>query len=112
MPRQIVLNNSSRQQINIVGDNGEIIPFLIYFLPTQNGWAFDVEYSDFKLNGAYLTISPNCLRGYRNILPFGISCISTDGYEPQFINDFSDGRVSLFLLNAVEAAQIETEVYG
>lgn len=112
MARQIALTNAARQQVNVIGDNGEVIPFLIYFLPTQNGWAFNIGYGDFQLNGAYLTISPNCLRGYRNILPFGLLCTSVDGYEPQFISDFIDGRVSLFLLNAAEVAEVEATVYA
>lgn len=112
MARQIALTSAARQLINVIGDNGEVIPLLMYFLPTQNGWAFDISYLDFSLKGAYLTISPNCLRGYRNILPFGLLCTSTDGYEPQFIEDFIDGRVSLYLLNAEEVAEVEAEIYS
>lgn len=110
--RQITLTDAASQQINIIGDNGEVIPFLINFLPTQNGWFFNIEYNDFILNGVYLTLSPNCLRGYRNVLPFGLLCTSVDGYEPQFASDFIDGRISLYLLNADEVAEVELTFYS
>ncbi len=103
------LTSSAFQQINLVGDKGEIIPFKLAFRPSQNAWFFDLTYLDFELKGAMLVLSPNILRQYRNIVPFGICCITSDGYEPQFITDFLENRVQLYLLNAAEVALIEED---
>lgn len=92
--------------MNVVGENGEIIPFGLTFMPTQNMWYFNVAYAalSFSVKGFQLTNSPNILHQFRRFIPFGIACVTTDGYEPQFINDFIDGRCSLFLLNEAEVA--------
>jgi len=112
MTRQVdKLTNAARQKCNLIGDNGEVVTLELYFLSTQNGWAYNLSYNDFVLNGALLTVSPNCLRSWQNLLPFGLMCNSIDGYEPQFINDFVDGRITLYLLNRVEVLQIEAELF-
>lgn len=113
MARQLTqLTASASQQLNAVGDSGIVVGLLLFFLPTQNGWGFNVTYNDFVFNGGFLTNSPNLLRNFRNIIPFGLMCTTTDGYEPEFIEDFIDGRVSLYLLNAAEVIQIEAEFYA
>lgn len=111
----LLINNitdAASQQFNLVSDTGQVISFSLQFLSTQNGWGFNVGYNGFELNGGYLTLSPNFLRGYRNIIPFGIMCTSIDGYEPQFIEDFLSGRISLYLLNATEVQEIEAGIYA
>lgn len=106
------LTNNARQLYNLIGDAGEVIIFELFFLPTQNGWGFNVTYNDFVFEGGYLILSPNILRGYRNLIPFGIMVNSIDGYEPQFINDFIDGRISLYLLNSTEVEAVESGIYA
>lgn len=101
------LTTASKQQVLIVGDNGEVITLKLYFMPTQSAWMFDLEYLDFILKGAFLTCMPNLLLSYKRILNFGLMCISSDGYEPQFITDFAEGRVSIYWLNADEVIELD-----
>lgn len=103
------LTNNGRQSTNIVGENGEVIPFSLTFMPTQNCWYFNIAYApqEFAANGLLLTNSPNILHQFKNLIPFGIACITTDGYEPQFLNDFIDGRVTMFLLTEAEVLEVE-----
>jgi len=56
--------------------------------------------------------SPNILRNYKNILPFGISIITEDGSEPFLIDDFSTGRVGFFVLNKEEVESFESQFYN
>ena len=106
------LNNDSRQKITLVTDTGIEIPFLLEFKPNQEGWFFDLEYNDTVLNGVRLCTFPNVLRQFKNIFPFGIACLTTDGGEPYYIDDFSSGRASIFLLNEEEVEFIEENVFG
>jgi len=64
-------------------------------------------YGTFVLNNYRVVVSPNCLRAFRGVIPFGIACDTTDGYEDLFINDFSNGRASLYLLNSDDVKSVE-----
>lgn len=110
--RQITkLTDDASQRFTLVGENGEDIGFSVRFLSTQQQWVFDVSIGDFVLTGVQLVMSPNLLRGYKNLLNFGIMCQSTDGEDPFYINDFITGRITLFLLTAAEVEQIELNLF-
>ena len=104
------LTNQAKQQYTLIGVNGEKIAFNLNFMPTQSAWQFDTIYQNFQLNGVFLTVSPGLLYNFRNILPFDLMCTSTDGYEPQFINDFVVGRISLYLLSQAEGATVDAQI--
>jgi hypothetical protein len=54
--------------------------------------------------------SANMLRQIRNIIPFGLACLMTDLYEPVFIEDFANGRATLYTLNSTDVALVETSL--
>lgn len=96
------------QQYTLVTDDGNTIPFALQFLPRQQAWKFDIAYGSLTLRGAMLTCSPNIMRQYKNIVPFGMSVISNDALDPSYIDDFTSGRISIYLLDAAEVAGIES----
>lgn len=95
------------QKFNVVGENNEQIELKLMYKPTQESWYFDIVYGDFVLNGQKIVSSPNLLKQYENLLPFGISCVVEDGSEPYFINDFFTGRATLNLLTKEDIETIE-----
>lgn len=101
------INSDPRQQFTIIGDKGEQISFLLYYMSTQQGWFFDISYGDFALSGARLTMHPNVLRNFRNNIQFGLACVTDDSQEPMYIDDFSTLRVRLYLLNVAEVVGVE-----
>ncbi len=105
------LTDDARQQYTLVGKNGEQISFLLYYLPTQQSWAFDISYNDFTANGLMLRTAPNLLRSWRHLLPFGLACTVSDNFEPYFQSDFITKRVLVYLLNSDEVAQIEADLF-
>lgn len=58
-----------------------------------------------------MTLSFNALRQYKRLIPFGFAFVAEGSVEPFDINDFSSGRVSMYVLNSDEVKQIESEVY-
>jgi hypothetical protein len=52
------------------------------------------------------------LRAFRNILPFGLACTVADGMEPVFLTDFSEGRASIYLLQAEDIDTVEAFING
>ena len=94
----------------IVGENGETIDFTIEYKPTQEEWYFSLIYGTTIINGRKVCNFPNMLRQWKNIIPFGLACVISDGGEPNFLEDFTTGRATLLLLNAQDVLDVETYV--
>jgi len=84
----------------------KIIYFSLYFSPRTQNWYIDIKYETFEAKGLKLVRGPNILSRHINTLPFGLSVVITDTFEPFLINDFVSGRVSLFLLTHADALTV------
>lgn len=105
------LTNDAKQAYTIIGENGEQIPFNLYYYETQQSWYFDISYGNTIINGLKLTNFPNILRQWKHILPFGLGCTVTDGFDPYYIDDFVTSRVKVYLLNSSDVITIEQQVF-
>jgi hypothetical protein len=102
-----ILNYANQSQ-NLILSDGTSLVMQMYFSPQQLGWFItSLTYGNFTLNGLRITNSPNMLHQFRNQIPFGLACFSTDDREPQFQQDFSSGASILYLLSAAEVEQYE-----
>lgn len=106
------LSSDAKQKLKIQIDGGSLATFDFWFSDNNIGWYFSLEYEDFKVTNLRLVTSPNCLSAYKNILPFGLQCVTNDGYEPWFIDDLSNGRVSVFILTSDEVEKIQENLYA
>lgn len=112
--RQITeIGKEPTQTLQLVAEDNTRIDFKLFYKPTQESWYFDLSYEpeNFSLNGVKLVNSPNILRQYINIIPFGISCIVEDGTDPYFLDDFTSGRAVINLLTETETEQVEINLY-
>ena len=108
MAQQITnLKDKPKQKFKVQIDDGDMAEFVLYFLPSQQGWFFDIKYGNFEATGLRLVNSCNVLRSYFNLLRFGLSCQVVDGSEPYFVDDLSTGRIKLFILSEEEVVFIE-----
>lgn len=106
------LTNYPNQRHSLVIEDGESANFHLYFSGRQMSWYYDIEYKDIIINGNKVVLTPNSLRQYKNILPFGLT-FYTDGFvEPFKLDDFSSGRIKMAILNSDEVKQIEEEIYN
>ena len=106
------ITSRAKQKFSLVLENNETVEFLLYYLPRQQGWFYDFTYNNLTVKSSRAILTPNALRQFKNIIPFGIAFIG-DGYvEPFAIDDFSSGRISLYVLNKDEVQQIESEVFN
>lgn len=87
-------------------DDG-IIEFRLIYRPAIQMWFIDITYGDFEVNGMRVCRSLNLLHQYKKILPFGLFIYIADGVEPFLINDFSSGRVVIYILDDTEKATID-----
>ncbi len=100
------LTDNSFQTISVTNEDGLIIDIEFVFFPTQNRWIYNLSNNQFILKGSILSLSPNDLYRYDNLIAFGMSVVSVDGFGPSRIDDFSKNRIQVFILNASETKEI------
>lgn len=110
--RQITtLTNSPNQRHQLVLDNNETVDFRLYYSARQQAWYYDFTYNDLTCNCSKVVLSPNALRCFRRIISWGLA-FDTDGFvDPFQLDDFSSGRVKMYVLNAEDVESIEQEIY-
>lgn len=104
------LTSSPKQLHTLVLDNNEKVDFKLYYLSRQEAWFFDIQYKDLIVNCSKVVLTPNALRQFRKIIPFGIAFVTTGFVEPFQITDFSSGRVKMYVLNSTEVQNVEQEI--
>ena len=83
--------------------DGSQVQMSFYFRPMQSGWFVnEMIYGTFILQGLRITNSPNMLNQFRNQIPFGFACFSTNNREPSLQQDFSSGASKLYILTQEE----------
>lgn len=106
------LSSDAKQTFKIQIEDGKLATFKLYYSDNQIGWFLDVEYEGVVSKGLRLTNNPNVLSAYLNLIRVGLACQVTDGQEPYFQNDFTSGRVNLYILTEAEAILVKEEIYA
>lgn len=106
------LTDEARQAFTYNIDGGEQLSVTLYYYPTQRSWFFDFSYGSYTCNGERVVLTWNALRHLKHIIPFGIAFLADSLAEPYAIDDFSSGRVRMYILNQEEVTDIESEIYG
>lgn len=106
------LTTDPLQQFTLTGIPGVEIDILLRFMPRIEIWNADITYGTFNVQGVPLLCSPNILRQWRNIIPFGIAITSIFKLDPYSVNDFAAGVANFFLLNSDDVAAVEANIYS
>lgn len=102
------ITQQPNQKINLIlSDNSVIQNFIMQYMDGNQGWYFSLVYGTFVINNMRAVVSPNMIRFAKGVVPFGLGIDTTDGYESLFIDDFSKGRASLYLLDETDVNNIE-----
>lgn len=111
MQQITTLTDEPKQRHQLVLDNNETVDFRLRYSARQQAWYFDFTYKELTSKGLKVVLTPNALRCFRRLIPFGIA-FSTQGYvEPFQLDDFSSGRVEMYVLNAEDVQTVEQEIY-
>ena len=105
------LTNDASQQFTLTGIPGVQIGVLMRFMPRIQQWVMNISYGSFEADGIPILCSPNILRQWRNVIPFGLACTNVFFVDPYTLNDFADGSSSLFLLDSADVAAIEAALF-
>ena len=93
----LLLNNNPIQLANIALNDNTSAKIEIRFMPYAQSWTYSVEWENVTINGQRLVLSSDLLNKWKNILGFSLVCASSDGLDPNNIEDFSSGRVSVYV---------------
>lgn len=105
------ITEQPKQTTDIAMSDGTKATLVLNYRPQQLGWFYDIAWGDFILNGQRLVASPNILRSYRKLIPFGLAVLTNNGAEPLNQNDFIDGTITLILLDAADVLDVEATAF-
>lgn len=108
------LTNFADQVTQLQLPDGTIATMELIYQGAPERWIMNIAYAplSFTANGIGLCCYPNVLRQWKEILPFGIACVTADQTDPFDINDFASGRATMYILTQADVATIESTVFG
>lgn len=107
------LTEYPNQLHTLVLENNKSADIRLFYCGRMQSWFIDLTFEDIQINGLKIVLSPNLLRQFRKLIPFGLAIYTnTDFVEPFEIEAFSSGRVKISILNSDEVNEIETEIYN
>lgn len=106
------ITSQPKQQLSLVLEDGSTVAALIEYRPQQIGWFADFTWGTWIARGIRLTSSPNLLRQYRQVIPFGLAIIMANNVDPLNVTDFADGTATVFLLNADDVLAVEAAAFA
>ncbi len=105
------LSANPLQKFLIVTEAGDQVAIVLRYLPTQQQWIIDIQQGSYVIEGLSLVVSPNLLLSYANLLPFGMMVTSDNNFEPAFLDDFTSGRIKVYILSAEDVQIIADGIY-
>lgn len=105
------ITNDPSQNMNLTGIPGVSVSMALRYLPRMRLWMMSLAWENTIINGIIITAAPNMLRAFKNLIPFGLSCLTTNGLDPYGLQDFSTQAANLYLLDTTEVAQIEEGMF-
>lgn len=107
------LSNDADQLVSFTLDDGSSLSLEFIYRPGIQRWAVSITHASLPggvVNGFNICQGPNILRQYKNVIPFGMCVISSNGLDPMNATDFQDGTVAVYILSADEVQQCEDTV--
>lgn len=105
------ITNDYKQQLAPTLEDNSVFNLELRYKKQEECWFYSLTYRNLIIKGSKLVLSSNLLHQWKNILPFGLACLSNDDpsqtTDPFLLNDFSSGRVRLYILTKDEVAQFE-----
>jgi len=99
MKQLLNLSDAAFQSTSVALGDGSSLDLFFRYRPAVQRWSMDVAWGTFAAKGIIVTAHPNIMRQWRNVVPFGIGFISSDGADPFMLSDFLLGRVKVFVMD-------------
>lgn len=106
------ITSQPKQNMVLVLADGSSVYWYIEYVVQQQGWFANFQRGDWAVNGLRLTTSPNLLRKWIEIVPFGLGILTAGDVEPLNSTDFVDGTATVYLLEADDLATVESTLFA
>ncbi len=107
------VSDQPKQTMTLTLADGSKALWSLEYRAQQIGWFWDLSWSGQPVAlGQRLVASPNILRSFINLIPFGISVITQGNVEPLNLEDLADGTTELVLLEGDDIGLVETAAFG
>ena len=101
------LTNSPKQRFNLVIEGYDVAKIYLEFKSQQEGWFISLDWGDsFSIKNERVSTSPNLLRQFKNILPFGLLISGVDAIDPVTIDSWVQTN-KMYLIEETELDDIE-----
>lgn len=101
------LNDTYKQQFQFLISGYDSVDIIIEFKPLQEGWFFQsIIWGNFSVYQERIGVSPNLLRQWANVIPFGILVIGPDAIDP-FSQDAWLQGWEMHILDETEIIEVE-----
>lgn len=105
--RQITtLNDAYKQTFKFSIDGYDFVEIALEFKSLQYAWFITLNWGEFSLNNERVAVSPNLLRQFSKMLPFGILITGVDAVDP-FSNDAWLNGWNFYMLDETDMADVE-----
>ena len=105
------LTSQPKQQFTIPLTDGSRVSAFMEYRNQQTGWFLDLTWQDWTLNGLRVFASPNMLRQWQDVIPFGLAVLTTGNEEPLNSTDFADGTATMILLEGIDITLINESAF-
>lgn len=106
------ISDQPRQTMFLNLGDGTRATLSLTYSPMQLGWFADVSWDDTTINGLRVTSSPNILRQWRKVFPFGLAVFTKNLVEPLNQSDFALEVANMYLLTPDEVLAEEADLYA
>ena len=111
MRKITILNDSPKQTFKYNIDGYDAVEIYLEFKPQQYSWFFNLTWGTFKLFGERVAVSPNLLRQFKDLLPFGIMIEGENALDPFEIDSWIN-KNNFYFLTSDEVLTVESDTYG
>ena len=107
------ITDSPTQTFALTLVDGTKATCVLYWRDQQIGWFLDVAYptAGRTINGLRLVATPNLLRQFRHVLPFGLAFTLPAGGDPLSKEAFISGGAMFVLLEGDDLALVEETAF-
>lgn len=101
-----VLNDRPKQTFKAVIDGYDTATITLEFKPEQLGWFMSIVWGTFELYNERVATSPNLLRQFSNIIPFGILIDGVNAIDPLKIDSWVTDN-NFYILDKSDLDEVE-----